>query len=741
MIVSRIARLWTSSPWQGACLSVVCLLVLPLNVLAQATPEPPATAPTDVPGLTADLRSDAVIKRRAAAIAVRERILEHREQFLPVLIERLQSERDGQVRYAVLEALTDLGPLAEPAVPALLASLREDFGHRGHEERHQHYRVAIALSAIGPAAVAGLSELLDAEDEGIRGEVAMALGRIGNAASPAVERLGRRLRDSSERVRLEAGGALGRIGPAATDTLLRGEKSNVLGERLAAIHGIGCSKVDDPRLTEALLHAAADAEPAIRAASIGAMADHQPPNAQWHELVRQALADREEAVRLAAINQVVRQPDSLQALQSALEALLADQDAGVAGHAAFLFQHAGNDAALRMLDLAPDPRTRLEQLAQNLASRGSGVQPALVAALQDAEPRRREVAVLALGQMRPLSMEVVEQVVRLLDDPQASVQRAALLAVKSLGPRGAPALPKIRERAHDPDPQVREATIEILFASAPRDEQLIEALAIAVDDGEPSVQRRAIELLRATGPLALSSLPRVTSKLTSEHQEVRLAAVETLADFGRGAEPSIPDLLKALEASKPEEDEWQGALIEALGRIGPPAAEAYERLVGFLNAGDPKLRMTALEALGNLELEPSRLVPVLERLLEDEQKDVREQALRQIRKLGNDSGLMIPALIRFVARGDDVGGAVRALERLEKQSIPKETMERLIELLDDDAPQVRRETIKFLGRLGRASVPALAKLEQLRAISTPNVQAAIDTALQQIHDATAPQGE
>ncbi len=44
---------------------------------------------------------------------------------LPAMIDRLMKEKDGQVRLAVLDALTALGPDAASAVPALVHTLRD----------------------------------------------------------------------------------------------------------------------------------------------------------------------------------------------------------------------------------------------------------------------------------------------------------------------------------------------------------------------------------------------------------------------------------------------------------------------------------------------------------------------------------------------------------------------------------------------------------------------------------------
>ena len=124
--------------------------------------------------------------RRAAAAGVRLSDRSVQRDALPVLIDLLMKEKDGQVRLAVLDAVTALGPDAAPAVPALVHTLRTDYGGQGKEETHQDYRAALALAAIGKPAVEGLRGLLGERKENVRAEAAMGLGRIGPDAEAAI---------------------------------------------------------------------------------------------------------------------------------------------------------------------------------------------------------------------------------------------------------------------------------------------------------------------------------------------------------------------------------------------------------------------------------------------------------------------------------------------------------------------------------------------------------------------------
>ena len=121
------------------------------------------------------------------------------------------TEKDGQVRLAVLDAVTALGPDAAPAVPALVHTLRTDYGGQGKEETHQDYRSALALAAIGEPAVEGLRGLLGERKENVRAEAAMGLGRIGPG------RRGRRPRPDPHARGQERAGPPGSLARARAD--------------------------------------------------------------------------------------------------------------------------------------------------------------------------------------------------------------------------------------------------------------------------------------------------------------------------------------------------------------------------------------------------------------------------------------------------------------------------------------------------------------------------------------------
>lgn len=119
--------------------------------------------------------ADAEPEVRLFAASALSRIGRHAEDSMPVLIEALDDEeRRGQA----FDALRQLGPKAEPAVPALVALA-------ARREASDWWRVVYTLEAVGPAASAAVPVLV-ASLEGISVDEAgwpiRALGAIGDAS-------------------------------------------------------------------------------------------------------------------------------------------------------------------------------------------------------------------------------------------------------------------------------------------------------------------------------------------------------------------------------------------------------------------------------------------------------------------------------------------------------------------------------------------------------------------------------
>ena len=311
---------------------------------------------------------------------------------LPALIDVLMNEKDGQVRLAVFESVTSLGPVAESAVPALLHTLRSDFGGLRREELHQDYRSALALAAIGAPAVEGLCSLLSEKRENVRAEAIMALGRIGPDAGSAVPVLIPKLGDESDRIRQEASTALGRIGPAAFEPLIEASKQGEPLARSMAIKALGASTEPDDRIQVAVLDRLGDESPEVRAAALTALGRIDAPAELLVNALDEGLQEEHEAIRLAAVNQLVERQDLIPALLPTLKSRLVCADEGAARHSAFILQLLGPDAAPILLEALGQEGSQIVPIAEALAQIGQPISKSLLDAIEAPGPRVRQGA-------------------------------------------------------------------------------------------------------------------------------------------------------------------------------------------------------------------------------------------------------------------------------------------------------------------------------------------------------------
>jgi HEAT repeat protein len=686
--------------------------------------------------LIKNLKASDVEVRRAAALTVRNSDRSVQRGALPVLIEMLMKEKDGQVRLAILDAVTMLGRDAEPAVSALVHTLKSDYGGQGREESHQDYRSALALAAIGKPSVEALSGLLKERKENVRAEAAMALGRIGPDAAAAVPALIVVLPDKSERVGHEAANALGRIGKPAVEPLITALANASPTVRARAVESLGLAAPGDGQVRAAVLMGTHDASPEVRAAALRSLPGLALSDNILLPILAEGLANDDERVRMAVVNLVVARRPLLAAMAPDLETLVADKNEGVSRHAAFLLGRLGPEAAARLLKALRDKRTRIEQLAAALAEIGRPVAAQLVRELESAEPRVRRGAALALGQIRPLAPGVVPKLTAGLGDPDRDVRATFLTAVGMLGPRAGEAMPDVRKLLKDEAGAVRLQAIDVLAHSAPRDEQVLADLTPLLSDSDARVQRAVIDTIRPFGPLGKKALGPIVGKLNSADASVRLAAAQFIGAHGSDAAEAVPALTALLADPNPA---LQTTAAQTLGKLGKAAQPALAKLTPLLASEHVEVREAATGALGSLDLDVNVVRPYLAKALHDEKTDVRRAAMRAIQRFGPQSALFVPDLIVLAADKSNAGLVERSLRRFERRGPEKQSLPELVKLLEHKQESVRLLASKFLGLAGSNAKEAIPALERLREDPSTAVRKQAEAACEQIKNNSAPE--
>jgi HEAT repeat protein len=706
----------------------VCALPAP-SVWAQDRPALDRAGP-----LIENLRAENVDVRRGAASELRMSDRNVQREAVPALIERLEKDKDGQVRLAVLDTLAALGPDAVRAVPALVHSLETDFGGQGSEASHQDYRSALALAAIGQPAVEGLRGLLKAKKESVRAEAAMALGRIGRDAEQAAPDLIVLLADKSERIRLEASRSLGRIGtPALTPLFAAAEHKDAI-VRAGAVESLGYLSAPDERVRRALISCAHDAAQQVRAAAVKSLGRLPVPDDVLLPTLEENVGHEDDQVRLAVVNLLVERRAILRRLAPELESLLAAKNDGVSRHAAFLLGKIGADVAPRLLAALHHDNSRIDQIAEALAQIGRPVGKLLTGAAKDPDPRVRRGAALALGQIRPLGPGTATALAAGLDDADPLARAACLTAIGYLGARAGECVPAVRVMLGDKSAEIRIQAIHILYQSAPRDDRLLSDLMDRLDDSDARVQRQAIDVIRSLGPPGRKALSVIIGKLGSADPEVRVAAAEMIGSHGQAAAAAVPALSSLLDDPAPK---VRTIAVQTLGSMGKAAQPALARVASLLEAEQVEVRQAAALALGSMDLDAEVVRPHLGRALRDSKPEVRRVAMRSIQKLGSQGAIFIPDIILMAEKKENLRSVERMLRRFERSGPDVRSLPELVEQLKHDQDTVRLLAIKFLGLAGQSARDAIPALERMREDPSAEVRKQALAASEQIKGRSA----
>ncbi len=256
-------------------------------------------------------------------------------------------------------------------------------------------------------------------------------------------------------------------------------------------------------------------------------------------------------------------------------------------------------------------------------------------------------------------------------------------------------------------------------------------------------------ILARFGPAATDAVPALAKLVNLPDADQAGVAIAVLAKVGPGASAAIPALSAAYESLKPDDEDRELELLDALPKIGAPpspriikdlddpnpdrrasavmilsqfgakAHSAAGRLEALLDDPSPIVRVRAAVALLSVDPAHPRVMTVLSSALDSSDIDILDEALPAIAQLGSNAAVVAPKLKTVVAgigltnetqRGDVFSTKARAAEALVAITPASgEGVAALVALLKN-GEDFRGPAVEVLGRLGpRAStaIPAL----------------------------------
>jgi HEAT repeat protein len=575
---------------------------------------------------------------------------------------------DAAVRNRAVRELQQLGPEARTAVPALIAALRKTGGDIGLAGS-----IAYTLGAIGPDARAAVPLLLRRvkPDRGGDSSFPFAILRIG--AKPAHELLALR-----SLLMIHSGGW-----DSYPIDLWDWEKDLMRP----------CADRIVPGLADLLT----DSDAFIRSRASSTLAGYGSQAARAVPALVTALNDPDFWARTqVALALVAVEPGHKNEAIAAMSPLLTnDQGMWTAFHT--------------LRQLGEDP---IAILLQQL--RGSS------------EAGRRDVA-RALGFLFAqaqtfglLASPAFEEVARLLTDADAGVRDEAALALVEIdAARAGPALPQLTDMLDSTDTPLRQKVVRLLVRMGPAAEPALPALVKLMSGPELALEA-ALALVEIKSPSASLRPGGVWCP------EATLPVIKNID--AQQAAITVGVLADALDPSSPSW--WQ--IMEALGKIGAPAAAAAPLLQNYLQGQDIPARINAASALARILPEDPEwraiALPTLVALeaLVDEPVGDFWAALATLAALGPAARDVVPQLevmlfdqekrgqAEWICRdagGDPVARLFAALVKIDPTTAAR-VLRRMAESQWDSL-------LKALADLGPAAAPLVPDLQELLPAVTP----------------------
>src|SRR5262249_25586528 len=154
------------------------------------------------------------------------------------------------------------------------------------------------------------------------------------------------------------------------------------------------------------------------------------------------------------------------------------------------------------------------------------------------------------------------------------------------------------------------------------DEVKVKTLLTRLRGKDATDRQMAVRALNELGPEAKVAIPLLVDALSDTQGESRQIVTNVLSRIGKSAVPALTMALK-----KEDKGTRRQAAI-ALGKIGADAKPASAALAELITSEkDREIRSFALNSLIQVDAEPTTLIPVVKRVLKDDDKGVRIAAI------------------------------------------------------------------------------------------------------------------
>jgi HEAT repeat protein len=504
---------------------------------------------------------------------------------LVVLARQIRGSLSAAGTDGAMEAVPASGPWRTAASLRDVSPVFEALSHSG-EGREQTLKDAVERQVVGdlrllPALLEGLGDGYAPVADLVAGQ---ALPALGKAALPD---LLARLDLQGKNAEARALRAVCKIDPARGAELCR--QALAEGSTPLRVEALGClPEVGKPGEAERVGLELCQAKARdLRAAAVGALRAAKGDEAL--ETLVGLLKDKEIQVSRAAEEALIEMPHL-----GATPRLLRELEATLPGVPAAKKGAKATPRGQRVSE-AEEQLGRAAQLVRIVGLRKDGQALAAARALlplaRHPQPQLRIAALGALGEIGPVTGDVVPALLEALNDKDGGTQRAALEALKGVEPA-----------------QRAEAVGRVL--------DLLEAGKVANEARGAAVALLPPHMDRY-GPRVLNA---VAAALKGKDWWCQYAATDALTEMGPAARPLLPQVLENLRAGQ------LNPLVNALPALDPEGEEAVPAAARWLEDKKSNVRVSALQVLRHYGPKAARAAEAVRKRLEDRDNWVRTVA-------------------------------------------------------------------------------------------------------------------
>jgi len=303
----------------------------------------------------------------------------------------------------------------------------------------------------------------------------------------------------------------------------------------------------------------------------------------------------------------------------------------------------------------------------------------------------------------------VPQLIEALGRDDDEIRWHASRTLGAIGPLAKNATPQLIPLLKSGDTRVRAYSAFALGRIGKAAMPAVDALIETSFDPDPLVRKASVQALRSIDPPQEKTLPLVLDVLKKGDMSIIMPALATLAEEGKAEIPRLREAMK-----NPAARYWV-ALV--LAEIGPDAAPAVPDLKPLLEDEDAELRLQALVALGEIGAASKPVVPdIVEALKNDRYAAVRHGAAYALGKIGPD-GPATAALERAMMSDDSFLRIISAWAIANSKSadpqLARQAVQVVIDGLGSENVDVRRAAARSVAELEvdhKVAAPMLVEL-------------------------------